>query len=123
MIGRGTQLAGRAARLMTDTVVITTEVSGSQDAAGIPTSSETSVTSTCRYVATPAKEGRNATTQVPDGSGALYLPLGVTVTNLTRLRLTHRDGVALATPVRLQADGAPDVQAHYILLPVRLEVQ
>lgn len=123
MIGRHAKLAGRAARMLVDTCTLTTRTIGAQGADGLPSVSETSAALACRYVESQPREDRPYTAQIAQSDGALYLPVGTSPTNLVRATITHRDGVALASPIALVADGPADVTPAYTKLPVRREVR
>lgn len=57
--------------------------------------------------------------QVPTADARLRLPLSLEVSNLDRVKLVARFGVALPAPVLYEVDGTPDRGAAFWLLSLR----
>jgi hypothetical protein len=72
----------------------------------------------CGFNATARKEVMDGA-QVAITDAQLRLPIGTTITNLDRLRITHRHGVALTTPLTFAIIGEPRRGSSGLLLNLR----
>ncbi len=59
------------------------------------------------------------TAQVPATDGTIRLPISKNVSNLDRIRITHRFGVALIAPETFEIVGQPKRGPSGLLVPVR----
>jgi hypothetical protein len=72
----------------------------------------------CGFDANPAGEAEGGS-QAPVVDAMLRLPIGTTVTEEYRVRITKRHGEALGTPEEYTIDGAPDRGVSALVLKLK----